>query len=125
MIGFVALLLFCQLIGEVVAVATAIPVPGPVIGMVVLFVGLSLRGSAPAGLTAVAGGLLQHLSLLFVPAGVGIMVHLALIAQEWLPITVALVVSTAAGLVATALLMAGIERLQGGAGTRSHAGEPR
>ena len=49
--------------------------------------------------------LLSHLSLLFVPAGVGVMVHWGRIGHDWLPITVALVLSTLLSLGLTALFM--------------------
>lgn len=103
---FFALLLTCQLLGEVFVLWSHLPVPGPVIGMLLLFVGLMLRGGAPKGLARVVDGLLAHLALLFVPAGVGIMLHLGALRQEWLAITVALVASTLLTLTTTGLLMA-------------------
>ena len=74
MLGALTLLLSYQLAGEVVALALGLPVPGPVIGMAMLFATLIARGSAPPALRDTANGLLAHLSLLFVPAGVGVMV---------------------------------------------------
>ena len=95
MIAGFALILVCQLAGEVLVRVTHLPVPGPVIGMGLLFAGLTLRGGPPAELERTAGGLLSHLSLLFVPAGVGIMLHLDLILSQWRPILAALAISTA------------------------------
>jgi holin-like protein len=69
------ILLVFQLIGEVLAQLFALPVPGPVIGMALLFVALALRGGPSVELRDTAQNLLQHLSLLFVPAGVGVMLH--------------------------------------------------
>ena len=71
------------------------PVPGRGSGMVMLFAALVARGSAPDNLGDTANGLLTHLSLLFVPAGVGLMIHIDRIRGEALPIIVSLVVSTA------------------------------
>jgi putative effector of murein hydrolase LrgA (UPF0299 family) len=105
MLGFFTLLLVCQLVGEVIVAATGIPVPGPVIGMAILFCGLLIRGSIPEGLAATADTLLTHLSLLFVPAGVGVMLHAELIGKEILPITVSLIASTLLTIAVTALLM--------------------
>lgn len=105
MLGFITLIFCCQLVGELIAAATGIPLPGPVIGMVILLVGLIMRGDVPDGLANVGDTLLNHLSLLFVPAGVGVMLHGALLGRDWLPITVALLISTALTLVVTALLM--------------------
>jgi len=105
MLGFFTLLLVCQLVGEVIAAATGIPVPGPVIGMAILFFGLLVRGSIPEALAATAETLLSHLSLLFVPAGVGVMLHVELIGAELLPIAASLIISTLLTIVVTALVM--------------------
>lgn len=102
---FLALLLLCQLLGEVFTAWTRLPVPGPVVGMVLLFVGLLLRGGVGDGLGHVVDGLLSHLSLLFVPAGVGVMLHVAMLREAWLAISVALVLSTILTIAATGLVM--------------------
>lgn len=103
---FIALLLLCQLAGEVFVAGTGLPVPGPVVGMVLLLAGVALRGDVPEGLGRLADGLLGHLSLLFVPAGVGVMLHLGVLREEGLAVGVALVVSTALTIAVTGLLMA-------------------
>jgi holin-like protein len=105
------LLLAYQLIGEVGVRALQLPVPGPVAGMLLLFLTLVVLGRVPESLSTSAGGLLAHLSLLFVPAGVGIMVHADRIAAEWLPITLALVVSTLLTMAVTAWVMLGARQL--------------
>ena len=105
MLFYLTLILCCQLAGELLVVALGIPVPGPVVGMVILFVGLLVTGSVPDGLASVADALLSHLSLLFVPAGVGIIVHFALIGTDAVPISVALVVSTLLTVAVTAWCM--------------------
>ena len=110
LLSYITVLLLCQLAGEVVAQLAHLPVPGPVVGMVLLFVGLIVKGGVPEGLEKVGTTLLSHLSLLFIPAGVGIMVHLKLIATEWLPISVALVVSTALTLAVTGVVMQWLAR---------------
>jgi len=110
-LNFITLLLVCQLAGEVISVAFGIPVPGPVIGMALLFAGLVVRGSLADGLKSTAGGLLDHLSLLFVPAGAGVMLHLGRITDEWQPIVVALIGSTIITIAVTALVMRGLQRL--------------
>jgi holin-like protein len=98
-------LLVYQCVGEILARWTGLPVPGPVIGMVLLFATLLARNAAPESLQVAASGLLSHLSLLFVPAGVGVMLHFQRVASEWLPIAVALVVSTVLALAVTAWVM--------------------
>lgn len=106
MLGTLTLLLLCQLAGELAARLLHLPVPGPVLGMLLLFAGLLLRGGVPAAIQDTASGLLRHLSLLFVPAGVGVMVHVTRLETEALPIVVALFGSTLFGIAVTAKLMA-------------------
>jgi len=105
MINTLSLLLVYQLVGELLVRALVLPVPGPVIGMGLLFLTLLARGSVSDELRTGSTDLLQHLSLLFVPAGAGVMLHVHRVASEWLPITVALVFSTLAGLAVTALVL--------------------
>ncbi|MEZ5740470.1 MAG: CidA/LrgA family protein [Burkholderiaceae bacterium] len=90
-------ILVCQLVGEGMSRGLGLPVPGPVLGMVLMFSWLLMRGSVSPGLSAVAGLLLGNLSLLFVPAGVGVVMHLGLLGRDWLPISLALVPEHAAG----------------------------
>ena len=110
MLPFITLLLGCQLAGEVTVRLIGLSVPGPVVGMVILFVFLLARGNVPDGLEQTARGLLGNLSLLFVPAGVGVTVHLGLLAEEWLPISVAVVLSTLATVAVTGLMMTALTR---------------
>ena len=105
MLGAITLLLVYQLIGEVIALAFKLPVPGPVIGMLLLFLTLLARGSISEDLRNTATSLLSHLSLLFVPAGTGVMVHLARVADEWVAIVAALIGSTVLTIAVTALVM--------------------
>ena len=112
MLGALTLLLVFQLAGEAIALFFAMPIPGPVIGMALLFAMLAWRGSVSEQMRATAQNLLQHLSLLFVPAGVGVMLHFQRMADEWLPIAVALVASTFAALAATALILHFMTRRQ-------------
>lgn len=105
MLPAITLLLLFQLAGEAIALFLALPIPGPVIGMGLLFATLILRGGAPNELRSTAQNLLQHLSLLFVPAGVGVMLHIERITEEWLPILVALAISTFAAIAVTGLAL--------------------
>lgn len=108
MLESLTILLVCQLAGEVLVRLAGWPIPGPVVGMALLFGGLVLRGGLPADLDAAAGGLLRHLSLLFVPAGAGVVLHGALLGREWLPVSVALVASTVITIAVTGLVMKGL-----------------
>ena len=114
MIAALTWLLLYQLTGEILAHVFALPVPGPVIGMALLFLTLVIRGQSerpvPKALQQTASTLLQHLSLLFVPAGTGVMLYLQLIADEWLPIVVALVISTLGAMAVTALILRALIR---------------
>lgn len=105
MVFDLTILLCCQLAGEVLAFATGLPVPGAVLGLVLLVVLLVLARRAPGSLEGTANGLLQHFSLLFVPAGVGVMLHTTRIAAEWPALVAALLVSTLLTMTVTALTM--------------------
>ena len=103
-------LLVFQCIGEAVVRLASMPVPGPVVGMALLFGALALRGSIPDALADAADGLAKHLSLLFVPAGVGVMLYVRQIATEWVPIAVAIAVSTVLAIAVTALVFQRLSR---------------
>ncbi|MFZ2267249.1 MAG: CidA/LrgA family protein [Azonexus sp.] len=105
MLAALTQLLIFQLVGEVIARGLELPVPGPVLGMLLLFLALGLRGGPDHELQTTSQNLLQHLSLLFVPAGTGIMLHMHRIADEWPALLASLLVSTAAALVVTGLVM--------------------
>ena len=115
--GF-AILLVCQLAGEVVSRGFGLPVPGPVLGLVLLVIGLLFWGRgrddaavAASAVSRVSDGLLTHLALLFVPAGVGVVEYGGLLKAEALPLAAALLVSTAITLVVTVLVFVGVARL--------------
>jgi putative effector of murein hydrolase LrgA (UPF0299 family) len=102
-------LLCCQLVGEFVVRLLGIPVPGPVVGMILLLVLLQLREpDSESSVVRVAEGLLKHLQLLFVPAGVGVIQYLSVIGASVVPLVVGSLVSWVVALVATALVAAGL-----------------
>ncbi|WP_295392724.1 CidA/LrgA family protein [uncultured Thiodictyon sp.] len=111
MLEALTLILICQLAGEVTVRAAGLPVPGPVLGMLLLLAWLWLKGgiSEPVGRTA--DTLLGNLSLLFVPAGVGVMVHWARVQEQWVAIAAALVFGTLITAAVTALTMMGVQWL--------------
>ncbi len=113
MLRSLTLLLLFQLTGEVLTRFFALPVPGPVVGMLLLFVALILRGGVGGELRTAAQNILAHLSLLFVPAGVGVMLHFHRLEGELLPIAAALVASTLLAVAATALTLARLGRRRG------------
>ncbi|MEN9780340.1 MAG: CidA/LrgA family protein [Burkholderiaceae bacterium] len=101
--GFTVLLL-CQSAGELLARGLALRLPGPVIGLLLLAAGL-MWPPLRIPVQAAAEALLAHLSLLFVPVGVGVIAHLSLVAQFGWQMLVVLVLSTWAGLAMTAWLL--------------------
>jgi len=103
--SYFVLLLF-QLIGEALSQGFHLPIPGPVVGMALLASWYIARRKQPGEhIARAANGLLAWLGLLFVPAGVGIVANLGLMRSEWIPISVALVGSTALTLLITAYIM--------------------
>ena len=93
-------LLLLQSLGELLARGLALPFPGPVVGMLLLL--LALRWPMVG---ACADFLLGHLSLLFVPVGVGVMTHLALVSQYGGRMLLVIVLSAWIGLAVTALVL--------------------
>ncbi len=96
-------LLGCQLVGEVLVRLTGAPVPGPVVGMLILFLLLEVRrhrghDTTRATVVRAGDGLLRHLQLFFVPAGVGVVAYASTLREDALPIAVALVGSWLLGL---------------------------
>ena len=110
MLESLALLLALQTIGEVLSYALGLPIPGPVIGMVMLLALLAARPALVTHLKGTTTTLLQHLSLLFVPAGVGVMVHWQRLSSEGVAIIVAIVVSSVLAIAAAALTVRALLR---------------
>jgi holin-like protein len=89
-----AILLGFQFVGEAISRFLAVPIPGSVIGMGLLLAALGSGLVALAWVEEGADLLLAHLALFFIPAGVGVMVHLDLLKAQWLPVVVSMVLST-------------------------------
>ena len=124
MIVSLTVILLAQLAGEVAARAAGLPVPGPVIGMALLLVFLVLRDHArpvsnrwlppplvDGGLEDASKGLLAHLSIMFVPAGVGIVGKLDVLASHGLALALVLVLSVTLTLAATVLTFVAVSRV--------------
>ena len=100
--GFLQILL-CQLFGEVIVAFTGLPLPGPVVGMLVLLVVLARRRPLDdSPVVRASDGLLRYLGLLFVPAGVGVMGYTGLLQRAPVPVLGGLVLAWAATVLATA-----------------------
>ncbi|NYG58820.1 holin-like protein [Nocardioides daedukensis] len=121
-------LLGCQLVGEVISRGLDLPVPGPVLGMVLLFIVLQVRRPpADANVLRTSDALLRHLQLLFIPAGVGVVTYLAVLRDDALPIVGGLFLSWLLGLVTVGWLVVLLVRGKGDHSTgaqRAAGGEP-
>lgn len=105
MINAMLILLFYQLVGEIIVRATSLPFPGPVMGMLLLFVTLLLRQSLVDQIEKTTQFMLQNLTLLYVPAAVGVMVHFSLLQREGVAIVMTLVASLLVTLGVTAVTL--------------------
>ena len=117
MIAHLAIFLSFQLAGEVIARGAGLPVPGPVLGLALLLLACIAAPALGQRLLATAQGLLSHLSLLLVPAGVGVVAHIGTLGPAAPALLVALVGSTLLALVTGAAVFVALARL-----TRSGAG---
>ena len=132
MIIGLTVILLCQLLGEVVARGLGWPLPGPVLGMLFLLVFLSLRDRIAKKvpelgktLDSTGKGLLAHLSLLFIPASVGVVQRLDVLADYGTGLAVALVVSTFVTLVVTVVTFVVVSRLSGSSMESAEEGKSR
>lgn len=113
MLNAIALLFVLQLAGEVSARSMGLPVPGPVIGFALLASLLTVRPDVLLKIEGTARTILAHLSLLFVPAGVGVVANIDVLADNWLPITAVLVLSTVFAMLVSVYTFLYVERLAG------------
>jgi putative effector of murein hydrolase LrgA (UPF0299 family) len=110
MIASLGLILLCQLAGEVIVRGLGLPMPGPVVGLLFLlllllardrFVALARGPLQQDGVENASRGLLAHLSLLFVPAGVGVVQKLDLVAEHGVAVAAVLAISVVVTLLVT------------------------
>ena len=113
MIVNLVVLLACQLAGEVVARGLGLPIPGPVIGMALLFAAFILQHHLAQRIAATTSALLAHLSLLFVPAGVGVVGHLDTLGRDGVALMAALLLSTVAAILAGVYVFLAVARVTG------------
>lgn len=102
--GFVVLM-GCWLAGEALVSVLSLPLPGNVAGMLLLLIGVLVRRGVEKRTAETGGTLLSHMALLFVPAGVGLMEHGRLFAEEGMAMLLVLLLSTAITIVVTALTL--------------------
>lgn len=109
----IAALFVLQLLGDVLVRWLGLPIPGPLVGMLLMFGGLIVLGRVPPALESVSGALLRHLMLLFIPAVAGLMLHFARVADEWIPFLLAGIGGAAVTIVVSALTLRWTLRLAG------------
>ncbi|MFN4061794.1 MAG: CidA/LrgA family protein [Paracoccus hibiscisoli] len=113
MIRTLALILTFQLAGEITSRGLGLPLPGPVVGLIALVLAYILRPALAEAIRPTTTGLLSHLSLFFVPAGVGIVAHWDLLRDQGLGLAVALMGSTLLAIAAGAWAFTAVARLTG------------
>lgn len=107
--GLVHILLF-QGLGEIISKVLGLPVPGPVIGLILLLAFLLIRGRIDPDLDFVASGFAQHLGLLFIPAAVGVVMFAPALASYGLAIAAILIVSVGLAVATTSSLLKWLTR---------------
>lgn len=111
MLQTLGLLLGCQLAGEFVARGLSLPIPGPVLGLVILLAALVLRSSLAGALRSTCQVILAHLLLMFVPAGVGVIGNLDVLSSDWAKLLVVLTLSTILSMLVTVATFITMKRL--------------
>jgi holin-like protein len=107
--GMVILLAFLYA-GNAIASFLHLPLPGSVLGMVMLAGALHIRAVRPEWVRPAAEVLIRHMSLLYIPPGVGVMAYFGVIRREWLPLVAAGVVGMMAVMLVVGLLQQAMER---------------
>lgn len=108
------LILFASLLlGQMFVRATGLPLPGAVVGLLVLLIAFVWRQGPDVDLRSVSSSLLQNMSVLFVPAGVGLMTQMSALRRDLWPIAVAIPVSTILGMIVTAWVMTRLAGTEG------------
>jgi putative effector of murein hydrolase LrgA (UPF0299 family) len=117
MLPTLGLLLACQLVGEVTVRGFGLSIPGPVLGLALLIVLLGLRPALAENLRPTITVILANLSLLFVPAGVGVIGNLDVLSEDWFALLVVLVLSTLLAMLVSVGTFIAVRRLTEGRST--------
>ena len=113
MLNSIFLILFFQLVGEFIQKFLEISIPGPVIGLLLLLLILLFSKKSyykipvnfQINLINSAESLLNYLPLLFIPVGVGVVMHLSLLEDNLVPVMLVLIIGTLLTLAVTAFVM--------------------
>ena len=110
LINIVLVLLVCQCAGEAIKSFFSLSLPGPVIGMFILFIGLVLYGDVPEAIAHTSRRLISLLGLMFLPAAAGLFFLGSQYNNQWLAIIAAVVVGSLLSLIFNGLLMTFLAR---------------
>lgn len=77
------IILGIYLVGEFLSTSLHLPIPGNILGMVILFVLLCTKVVKVDNISTVTNFLLDHLAFFFIPAGVGLMASMGIIKSTW------------------------------------------
>lgn len=97
-------------LGELIVYFIDLPVPGNILGMILIFVALKLKFIKLETVKPASDMLIQYLMLFFVPFGVGLLAYFDFIRVHWIVLTVAAVVSTLITLYVTAIIQQKLEK---------------
>ena len=111
MLQTLGLLLGCQLAGEFITRGLGLPIPGPVLGLVILLLALALLPTLSSSLRPTTQVILAHLSLMFVPAGVGVIGNLEVLSSDWGALLLVLTISTILSMLVTVATFIAMKRL--------------
>jgi len=101
----IAIFLGLWLLGELISYYSHLPLSGSIIGMLLLVIALELKLIKKKDVKDVSNFLLNNMAMFFIPAGVGLMCHYRVLKLEWLPISVAIIVSAILVLTVVGLIM--------------------
>lgn len=111
----IAMLLLMQVLGEAIARLTGVPLPGSLIGMLLMLIALIAYGKVPSGLRDTSQHMLKHLMLLFIPAVAGVMQYFGPLREEWIPFLLSCVLGVALTIAVTAIVFSWmLKRTQAG-----------
>ncbi|MDP4184069.1 MAG: CidA/LrgA family protein [Bacteroidota bacterium] len=89
----ITIILAFWLAGEAITILTGLPVPGSIIGMIMLVATLELKWIKVDQIEKASNFLIENMAMFFIPAGVGTMCYFDILRKEWLPISVSVIVS--------------------------------
>nr|WP_302702980.1 CidA/LrgA family protein [uncultured Clostridium sp.] len=93
------------LLGVLITDITGVPIPGNVIGMVILFLLLYLKVIKVEQISTISNFFLEHLAFFFIPAGVGLISSFSVIKNIWLQLLIVCFVTTAITMICTGLVV--------------------